>query len=82
MRAMDKVEAIYVLIQDSRNPRLSPTSARRVMRACRGLGLTEAEAVRVLCELDYCEPSGKPHRAEWADIWPLIEQEAAPKVVA
>jgi hypothetical protein len=47
----------------SRTP--STTDARRVVRACKVLGLDKAETIRVLAMLDYCDAvTGEPQNPQ------------------
>lgn len=58
---MDKVIAIFALMRDVQNMKPSTTSACRVYKACKALGLDVMETRRVLAYLDYCKAdTGEP----------------------
>jgi len=59
--AKTKVNAIVTIMRDARADRVTTTSARRVVKACKALGCDSTETVRVLSWLDYCDHEGNPY---------------------
>lgn len=64
------VEAIGALVADSRVSKVSTASARRVVRACRTLGLKNDEVRAVMIMLEYCDEKGNPHYKKVQRVWP------------
>lgn len=69
MTKQSKVDAIYVLFIDTKNLKPSTASARRVVKALHTLGLFEAERIRVLHYMDYCNEDGTPWTDHVKKVW-------------
>lgn len=69
---MTKLEAIKTLISDGRSARSSTASARRSVKACRALGLSDPEIRDMMSWLDYCDlETGEPYAAARIErVWP------------
>lgn len=66
---MSNVNAILSLMFEARSSRMSDTAAKRILRACKSLGLTAEETISVFSSLDYCDMDGKPFNARFKRIW-------------
>ena len=70
MSGMTKSGAIDALIRASRSDRRSDAEARRILRACLALGITDsAERIRVFYLLDYCDETGGQYGDRIKRIW-------------
>lgn len=58
---MDKVDAIFALAAEAQAQRTTKTGITRAARACKALGLSEAETRRVFHGLDVADHDGKPY---------------------
>lgn len=67
----ERTDAIAIIVDDARkNHRLSTASAKRVVRACKTLGLDDAEIVNVMAFLDYCDrETGTPYHPGIKRVW-------------
>jgi hypothetical protein len=66
---MDKQDAVLTIIQESHRDKGSTASAKRIARACNVLGLTEAERIKVLGYLDFCDAKGEPWNTTIKKVW-------------
>lgn len=64
----DKLEALFVLMRDVRSPRLTTTSARRVLKAAKVLSLSDEEIRKLFYWLEYCDGEGEPY-GKIAKVW-------------
>lgn len=60
----DRSDAVTDILKADRSPRMTTASATRVMNACRGLGLNQAELIKVLLYLQFCDYQGRPFPTE------------------
>jgi hypothetical protein len=65
-----KIEAVRTLIADARSQRVSTAAAKRVVSACKALGLERKdEIISVLASLEYCDgETGEPWTVK--RVWP------------
>lgn len=56
-----KADFVLDLIKEARTDRGTNAAAKRTVKACRSLGLDDAEVIRVMSYMDYCDSFGKPY---------------------
>ncbi len=66
---MTRLEAVRELINDANRERASTTSAKRVVKACRALGLDQTEVIGTLRHLGYCDENGQPYSPRVSKVW-------------
>jgi hypothetical protein len=66
---MTKTDAIKELMSEARRERVSTAAAKRVVRACRTLGLDADETRAVLVWLEYCDRTGEPFSERVERVW-------------
>lgn len=70
---MTRSEAVIDLLRDARQERSTAASCRRVMRACKVLGMDDADTLRVLQHLEYARDDGKPWGKDMPQLWRIPE---------
>ena len=69
---MTREQAAIELMIEARKERGSTSAAKRVVRACKVLGLSDAETRDIVAWLDYCDQeTGAPfHPTRIERVWP------------
>jgi len=61
MTIATKVDAVVELMRECQRNKCSDTAAKRVVKACRLLGIQGDEMIRVLQWIGYCQSDGTPY---------------------
>jgi hypothetical protein len=69
-----KEDALWEIIRDARRVFNTNTSAKRILKAAKALGLDAKETVTLFYYLDYCDSGGAPYGKNVKPIW-LSERE-------
>jgi hypothetical protein len=64
---MTKTEAVKQLLREQRATRSTNTGAKRVLKACKVLGVEEP--ITILCWMDFCDIDGNPYSPRIERIW-------------
>ena len=70
---MTNYDAIMSLLRETRTPRTSTTGERRIVKACKRVCLDDAETLRVLQWLEYCQHDGRPWSSAIEQVWRIPE---------